>query len=134
MESWRQVWRDGFAKVLPLAGLVALRDALANDDKRLVQGVTTVPRPYSQEANDCPAEAACAIGFCGWQSERLSTARDVGRFFIDACRECGWLLLDEETDFGNFLGWFDRTPRDEMRRELLSEVELAITSRTGARP
>ena len=35
MESWRTVWREGFAPVLSLKGLEALRDALAADDPRL---------------------------------------------------------------------------------------------------
>ena len=30
------------------------------------------------------------------------------------------------------MNWFDDTPRDQMRRELLAEVELVLATRRGA--
>ena len=42
IESWRMVWREGFAPVLSTAGLLALREALLSDDARLSQGSTTL--------------------------------------------------------------------------------------------
>ena len=70
MESWRQVWRDGFAPVLSSAGLDALRGALGRDDPRLIQGSTSTPPPLMC-VRDWPVEAACALGFCGWQGDGL---------------------------------------------------------------
>src|SRR5215213_1752790 len=109
MESWRTVWREGFAPVLTLKGLEALRDALTNDDPRLVQGSTTTPPPLMC-VQDWPVEAACALGFCGCCFEADQKLGEAA-----ACR---W-----------FLNWFDDTPRDEMRKELLAEVERAIEDR-----
>ncbi len=42
---WREVWHEGFAKVLPTEGLVALATALREDSPRLTQGSTTTPPP-----------------------------------------------------------------------------------------
>lgn len=129
MESWRTVWRDGFAPVLSLKGLEALRDALEADDARLSQGSTTTPPPLMC-VQDWPVEAACALGFCGWQGERLHTVGEVEEYFARCCFEADQ-RLGEAAACRWFLNWFDDTPRDEMRRELLGEVERAIAERTA---
>ena len=72
MESWRKVWRDGLAPLISTEGLEALRTALCNDDARLLQGATTTPPPL-QCVQDWPVEAACVLGFCGWQGDGLET-------------------------------------------------------------
>ena len=124
MESWRTVWREGFAPILPRAGLEALAEALRTDDPRLIQGETTSPPPLMC-VQTWPVEAACALGFCGWQGESLATVGEVEEFFGEAC-------FKSDQRFGDvaacrwFLNWFDETPRDEMRYELLAEVELAL--------
>jgi hypothetical protein len=127
MESWRYVWRHGFAPVLTRRGLNALREALESDDQRLTQGSTTTPPPLMC-VHDWPVEATCALGFCGWQGERLRTVGDVEAYFSRCCAEadrragelgaCRW-----------FLNWFDDTPREQMRNELLAEVKLALVER-----
>lgn len=127
MESWRKVWRDGFAPCISTDGLVALRDALASGDPRLVQGSTTLPPPLMC-VQDWPCEKSDAIGFCGWQGDGLDTVGEVEEYFARACFEADH-RLDEPAACRWFLNWFDNTPRDEMRRELLAEVELALQSR-----
>ena len=82
MESWRHVWREGFVPSLTTAELIALRDALRVDDPRLTQGSTTTPPPLMC-VEDWPVEAACALGFCGWQGDELKTVGEVERFFAD---------------------------------------------------
>ena len=42
METWRKVWRDGFAPVLSTNGLQALRTALLRDDPALNSGPADV--------------------------------------------------------------------------------------------
>src|SRR5688572_13845434 len=86
MESWRKVWREGLAPQLSTAGLDALRHALLNDDSRLIQGATTSPPPL-QCVQEWPVEAACGLGYCGWQGERLETVAEVEEFFARACFE-----------------------------------------------
>jgi hypothetical protein len=127
MESWRLVWRDGFVPVISTAGLEALRDALRSDDPRLTQGSTTTPPPLMC-VQDWPVEAACALGFCGWQGEELETVGQVEEFFARLCFEADQ-RLGEPAACRWFLNWFDDTPRAEMRRELLGEVERAIAER-----
>src|SRR5258706_2911603 len=76
MESWRKVWRDGFAPQLSTAGLDALRHALREDDTRLIQGVTTSPPPIPC-LREWAVEGACAVAFCAWQGEGFDTVGEV---------------------------------------------------------
>lgn len=127
MESWRQVWRDGFVPVLSTAGLESLREALDKDDPRLTQGSTTTPPPLMC-VQGWPCEAACALGFCGWQGDGKQTVGEVEEFFAKACWEADQ-RLGQPAACRYFLNWFDDTPRPEMRKELLAEVELALAAR-----
>jgi hypothetical protein len=127
MESWRKVWREGFAPVLSTAGLQALRKALASDDGRLTQGATTTPPPLMC-VQEWPVEGACALGYCGWQGDGLETVGEVEEFFARSCFEADQ-RLGEPAACRWFLNWFDDTPRDEMRRELLAEVNLVLAER-----
>ena len=132
MESWRIVWRDGFVPVISTAGLTALRDALRGDDPRLVQGATTTPPPLMC-VQDWPVEAADALGYCGWQGEALETVGQVEEYFARCCFEADQ-RLGEPAACRWFLNWYDDTPRDEVRRELLAEVELALAERVPVAP
>ena len=58
--EWLTTWRTAVAPQLSLPGLTALRDALRDDDPRLVQGVIT--RVYAGGE----VGGSCAIGFAGW--------------------------------------------------------------------
>lgn len=127
MESWQKVWREGFAPVLPTAGLQSLRKALRDDDGRLLQGATTTPPPMMC-VQDWPVEATCAVGFCAWQGEELETVGEVEEFFARACFEADQ-RLGEPAACRYFLNWFDDTPRDTMRRLLLEEVERVLAER-----
>jgi hypothetical protein len=134
MESWRKVWREGLAPQISTAGLDALRRALLNDDARLLQGATTSPPPL-QCVQDWPVEAACGLGYCGWQGDRLETVAEVEEYFAKACFEADQ-RLGEPAGCRWFLNWFDETPREEMRRSLLAEVNRTLAQRlagsTGA--
>ncbi len=127
MEAWRKVWREGVSPQLSTVGLVALKAALEADDGRLLQGATTTPPPL-QCVQDWAVEAACAVGFCGWQGDGLETVAEVEEFFARVCFEAD-LLLGEPAACRWWLNWFDATPRDEMRREFLPEVERALAER-----
>lgn len=127
LEDWQQVWRDGFTPIISTNGLKALRDALQSDDPRLTQGSTTTPPPLAC-VQDWPVEAACALGYCGWQGDELLQVGLVEEYFARLCFEAD-RRLGEPAACRWFLNWFDETPRDEMRRELLAEVELALAAR-----
>ena len=127
MESWRKVWRDGMEPLVSTEGLQALRQALLKDDPRLVQGATTTPPPLMC-VQDWPVEAACALGFCAWQGDRLETVGEVEEFFARACFEADQ-RLGEPAGCRWFLNWYDETPRDEMRRLLLEEVNRSLAMR-----
>ena len=127
MESWRKVWRDGLAPLVSTAGLEALRSALQCDDARLLQGATTTPPPL-QCVQDWPVEAACALGFCGWQGEGLESVAEVEEYFARLCFEVDQ-RLGEPAACRWFLNWFDETPREEMRELLLPEVNRTLAQR-----
>src|SRR5205807_3203617 len=110
--------------------LEALRRALARDDPRLIQHATSCPPPseiFQEEA----VEGACALGYCGWQADGLSTVGEVEAFFIRTCLAADE-ALGEPASCRHFLNWFDETPRVRMRRELLSEVNRALCERHTA--
>jgi hypothetical protein len=127
MESWRKVWREGFAPLLSTVGLESLRDALLADDSRLLQGATSSPPPLMC-VQDWPVEAACALGYCAWQGEGLDTVGEVEDFFARACFDADQ-RLGEPAACRYFLNWFDDTPRNAMRRELLAEVNIVLADR-----
>jgi hypothetical protein len=127
MESWRNVWRNGILPCLSNGHLETLSSALRVDDRRLIQGKTTYPPPQ-QCAQRWTVEAACALGFCGWQGEGLETVGDVDRFFARICFEADQ-RLGEPAACRWFLNWFDDTPRETMRAALLAEVEAALDFR-----
>ncbi len=124
MESWRQVWRGGFAPQMNERELRALLQALESDDPRLLQGVTTQPPPLLC-VQDWVCEACCALGFAAWQGRDLTTVGEVEEAFAKACFEADQ-RLGEPAACRWFLNWFDDTPRDEMRRDLLAEVKREI--------
>lgn len=127
METWRKVWRTS-VKHLPTQGLWAFRDALLKDDDRWLQGATTTPPPL-QCVQDWDCEAACAWGFIGWQSGEIGkTVAEVEDFFAQTSFKVDQ-ELGETAACRWFLNWHDETDRDEVRRELLKEVELELARR-----
>lgn len=130
LPTWAHVWRAGIAPLLSDEALAALASALTSDDPRLVQGVTTTPPPLMC-VQDWDVEGACALGYCGWRGDGLQTVGEVEEFFDRMCYEIDQ-RLGEPAGCRHFLNWFDETPRDEMRRDLLAEVELARTFRATA--
>jgi hypothetical protein len=130
MESWRKVWRDGLAPLISTPGLDALRRSLLTDDSRLLQCATTTPPPLPC-VQDWPAEAACALGYCGWQGDQLESVADVEEYFARMCFETDQ-RLGEPAAIRWFLNWFDETPRDAMRRQLLAEVNRVLAFRGAA--
>ncbi len=130
MESWRTVWRDGFAPLLPLEGLLALKEALETDNPQLIQGSTTTPPPL-MVVQDWPVEAACSLGFCGVIENGgfgEATVGQVDEFFARLCFEADQ-RLGEPAACRWLLNWSDDCQRDELLRELLPEVCLELKRR-----
>lgn len=127
MEKWRRVWREGLACHLSKAGLQALQQALIQDDPRLLQGTTCYP-PLLDALRDREVEGTCGIGFCGWQGEGLQRVGQVEEYFQRICDAADG-VFNEPAACRYFLNWFDDTPREEMRRELLLEVTHALSER-----
>ena len=132
-EKWRVAWRVGIAPCLPTAGLRHLRDALRADDGRLIQGRTVSPTLLeSEDAGHEPCMGACAIGFAGWKGLGLSSVFTLNEWFAATVNRAGELLPERYVP-QFFTRWFDETPRAEMIRELLPEVERSLASREEGR-
>jgi hypothetical protein len=129
-DPWQRVFRNGMAPQLPTAGLVALRDALASKDARLIHGATTMPPPL-QCCEPLPVEACCPVCFAGWQGAGLRTVAEVIDFFARACFACDQ-ALGEPAACRWFLNWIDSTPLDELRPALLVEVDRELARRRAA--
>lgn len=130
MEMWRRVWRDGLSPRLSARALAALRVAIVTDDPRLVQGTTCSP-PALQALCERRVETACALGYCGWQGEGLAKVGEVEDYFQQLCDGADERIA-ERAVCRFFLNWYDDTPRDEMRRELLIEIERSLRGRVRA--
>jgi hypothetical protein len=130
MDTWRKVWREGLAPQLSTRGLEALRRALLLDDARLLQGATTAPPPL-QCVQDWPVEATCVIGYCSWQGDGLETVAEIEEAFARACFETDQ-RLGEPAASRWFLNWYDDAPREEMRAQLLAEVNRILAARLAA--
>jgi hypothetical protein len=132
MTAWQISFREGIAPLISTRALLALKRALAQDDPALIQGASTSPPPL-QAVQDWPVEAACAVGYCGWQGEGLQTVGEVEDFFARVCFGADQ-ALGELAGCRWFLNWFDETPRSQMRLALLAEIELALAGRESCRP
>jgi hypothetical protein len=131
LASWQRSFREGIVPHVSPAGLMALKQALETDDPALMQGATTSPPPLDC-VSDLPVQAACAIAYAGWKGDGRLTVGEVEQFFANVCHRAGQYLGDP-TGARWFLNWFDDTPRDQMRRELLAEVSLALAGATAER-
>lgn len=127
MSSWEYVLRKGFAPNLSEKCLTVLLVALKIDDQTLMQGCTTQPPPLMC-VQDWPCEGGCGIGYMGWKGEDLKTVGDIEEFFANMCYQAD-LLLGEPAACRWFLNWFDDTPRDRMRAELIPVLESILKER-----
>ncbi len=130
MESWRAVWRRGFAPQFTDSDLEVLREGLLDDDARLIQGATTTPPPLLC-VQDWPIEAACFLGYIAWQSRGLDTVGEVEEFFARCCFNADE-TLGEPAACRWVLNWYDDTPRNEMRRGLIEEIDDELNRRRDA--
>lgn len=127
MESWRHVWREGFAKVLSDKAVLALHYMAKTDDSRLIQGATTSPPPLMC-VQDWPCEAGCLIAVGGWMGESVTTVGEVELYFARMCYDADQ-VLGEPAACRWLLNWFDDTPRGQLLPELTLEMELEINRR-----
>jgi hypothetical protein len=129
LTAWQRVFRIGIVPQLTVKGLQGLKMALERDDSRLITGATTNPPPLQCMA-DQPVEGCCPLCYAlldGLKPYAVSVGPLEERF-AGACWEADQ-LLGEPAAMRYFLNWVDETPREQMRRKLLAEVELALAER-----
>ena len=123
LETWKKVWREA-AKLMPYAGLVAIRKALLDDDENLLQGATTSPPPLAC-VSDWTCDGCCIFSWAGWKGNDLHFVGEVEEYFADFCYQLD-KELNEPAGSRWFLNWYDETRRPEMIAAMLPEVELAL--------
>lgn len=111
---------------------MALATACETNDPRLVQGSTTAPAALVCVL-DFPCEAACAVGFCGWQGDGgvRTTVGEVERAFARYCFEADQ-RLGEPAACRFFLNWFDDAPRPVVLAALGAECRAILAERAAA--
>ena len=133
MEAWRKTWRDGFAVVLPIQGLVGLLAALEKDDQRLLTGATCWPPPLQSCQNDF-TEKACGIAWAAaYGAPDSYPVGELETLFAKACWDASALLGDGSA-CRYFLSYWDETPREQLRKQMIPELRLAISNRASERP
>jgi hypothetical protein len=132
MPAWKKCWRDGIAPQLDQDALKALRRALLNDDRRLIQGATTSPPPLHC-VSDWQVEAADAISFALWQGNGYATVGQLEEQFALVCMKASEALGDP-TGCRWFLNWWDETDRKTARQALLVELDLHLFARMPEQP
>lgn len=128
--DWRQVWEMGIAPHLSTEKLRHLADALESDDPALIQGEMTLP-PVVNSDPKSPICAACAIIYGDWKTERIRTVGDAEEYFDEITDACD-ASLERRYSYPDFVRWFDRTPRAEMRELLLTLVRQILRERECA--
>jgi hypothetical protein len=133
-EAWKRVWRIGIVPQLTIRGLEGLKLALEQDRPSLITGSTMQPPPLACMANEA-VEACCPLCYAILDGLR-PTAVSVGPLeerFAEACFKASE-LCGEPGAIRYFLNFVDETPREEMRKALLVEVNLALIGRMPQEP
>lgn len=127
MENWERVFREGFSPNMTTDELRALAEGLANDDKRIVQGATTLPVPLLC-VHDWPVECGCPIAFAGWIGGNLTNVGEVEERFAQLCHACD-ATMGEHSACRYFLNFWDETPRHEAFTKLHGVVDDLLMDR-----
>jgi hypothetical protein len=143
MLVWRKVIRDVFFPQLSDRTLGILRDWIARDDERLMQGGLVSP-PALPTCHDWPVERTCLAGlaavveYTGSDNlEDVTVNQLVGHFLrLSGAMNEGTKASDSivpEYPSQVVLNWFDMKERPEAFRLLLAELDRELARRAPAR-
>ncbi len=127
METWRFIFRKGFAPLLSFSALEALKSGIQQDDPALLQGCVVFPK-LIPGFWDVPAVATGLLAYIGKEGEGLFSVAEVTEFH-NRLKEAAAQKLGAVNIAQGFIEWFDKTPRQLMRKELLKEVRREIKAR-----
>lgn len=127
MEPWRASFRDCWAPTLSDAELLALTDALAANDARLVQGKTVDPLagPYGH----FNAMQACGVAAAAWLSRGPMLSCTVHDMWKEKHREAERRGATTGSNSWRFLAFWDDEPWDLVRAGCLSECSRELARR-----
>lgn len=142
MEPWRYVLREGYLPLLTDPELEALRKAVQGNDPRLIQGKTVAASAWSWLFGS-EVGGACLLTYPGWQCDGLWLTSQVENRFqeISVRINCALGLFDAGplghpgkhvwASSALVAYWYDATPREEVFRELLPEINREQARRAG---
>lgn len=122
---WLMVWRLGIAPRMAPDALRSLAEACRADDKRLLQGRTTLPVTLMRLV-DIHCEGCCPVGWLGW-FDGLKFVEEIEEYVEKTAR-----IVDCETGQGSirvFFNWWDETDRRSVLTALAEEVEAELSRR-----
>ncbi len=131
METWKTVWRQGIAPQCTDEQLQALSLALECDYPELIQGATCEPVPMLCNY-DLLCQCACPISFLGWKTG-METVGEVEAFFQRTTFAAA-IALGEQEAVRWLINWWDESPRETARNDLLAEVQASLAERAGMVP
>jgi hypothetical protein len=132
LTAWQHAWRDGFVPQLTTQGLKGLCKALQENSPRLITGATTNPPPL-QSVTNWPVDGCCPVFFAlldGRRPYEVSVGALEERWAM-ACYRADQ-LLGEPAACRYLLNQIDEWSREDLLRNLLPEVELALAQRETA--
>lgn len=128
-KAWQEVFRVAASSCLTRDELLFIRDAIGRDDKRLIQGSTAKP-PAIPCVYDWPAECGCLFGLLAFRDGKQPTVAQVENEFARIVNAIDARFPMRAAYY--FLNWFDETPRDTMRAELLAEIDAGLAAHSVA--
>lgn len=120
-ERWREVFRTGLVPLLSRETLARLRTALAADDDTILQGDTAHSDHWGCDDEECCG--ACLLAWCGWTQG--ATLGEVEEAFSTLCYRVDCAFGDPGA-VQSLVRWWDESPRDFARAELLAELALCL--------
>lgn len=128
--AWKYVLVNGFLPQWADSTLQRLLTALENNDRRLVQGKTTIPVAHS-DGDDFPTVACCPVSFCAVAEPFSTPAVEVDEMFGLACAEAD-RLLGTPLAVRFFLNWVDDGDRDRCFELMAEAVREELQKRATA--
>lgn len=134
MEQWRRYFRHGIAPLVENAQLEYVLGILKSDSEKMCQGDTVILRKVIAESGltyyhgDLPPVSGCFVSLIHMSDEKLTANEVDAKFGPFLCR----VGLNHGLS-SHFINWFDDSPREEVRRELIAEIELVLDARNPKR-
>lgn len=129
IEPWRRILRQGLLPSLLAIELRELRIGLVNDSPRIQQcAITILTIPGRDLCRPESIQYACPLGFAIWRGGTRPKEGGVEDRYQTILRRCKH-KLKHDWDHVPYLNWELTCSRDELRRELIAEIDRELVLR-----